>query len=50
MIIKYLKIISQILELFIEIIIPLIEKKNYLRYLKHVKKIDINYLFQIVLN
>ena len=47
-IMKYLKIISQILELFIEIIILEIEKKNYLRYQKHVKKEGINYLCQIV--
>ena len=50
MIIIYLKIISQILGLFIEIIIPRIEKKNYSRYQKHVKKRDINYMSQIVLN
>ena len=50
MIIKYLKIISQILELFIEIIIPQIGKKICLKYQKPVKKKDINYSSQIVLN
>ena len=50
MIIIYLKIISQILELFIEIIAPKIDKKIYLKFQKHVKERGINYLSQIAQN
>ena len=50
MIIIYLKIISQILELFIEIIAQKIDKKIYIKFQKLVKERGINYLSPIAQN